>query len=788
MPCHLGEQCLLASQQTAYHVAHTDAPQSSKPGAAAIAGLIGVAAAGALLWGTVPAPGALELHLAPAPTSSQVAHTSHVGTTWPQLQLSRPTASHASPALRASRGLNLAGVPSSFQQGPVENQSTPAAATPARAQRTWWALWAVMGAALAGAFLRPRPNQKPVSPNMAMAAVTGAVDLTVRTSHRVEHLRKLMAEQGLDAYLIPSSDPHMSEYVPKRYTQREYITGFDGSFGFVVLTHESALLWTDGRYFLQASQQLEAPTWTLMKGGQPGVPTAEQWLARNLPEGSVVGFDDWTLSVSVYQQISAELSLLPPHQVRLQPTESLVDLVWQGDQEDLMPTLPEDKVFIHELQYAGRSVADKLEDLAGELRAQKLDRILLTALDDVAWLLNLRGTDIDYNPVFMAYCIAAADGTAVVFMDSGKLTPEVQAHLAASGVTLRPYAEVAAALANTTTPLAYTFDPSLCNVKLKQALQTNPAATCTEQQSLVVHMKAIKNDVELAGMKACHLRDGRALARYFMWLEDQIAAGQEVTEVTGADRLEQFRAEEAMFRSPSFTTISSVDSNAAIVHYNPYNGDHRLITSDSMYLLDSGGQYLDGTTDCTRTVHFGTPTAKQQETFTLALKGHLALRNVIFPDTVTGHQLDVLARSALWSAGLDYNHGTGHGVGCFLNVHEGPHGISPRPNANKLKAGAVVSNEPGYYEDGAFGIRIENLCYFHEVETKYQMKRFLGMDDLTHVPIQAKLIDVSLLTDAEVTALNGYHAEVLERVGPLMAEIGSQELAWLENACKPITR
>jgi Xaa-Pro aminopeptidase len=297
--------------------------------------------------------------------------------------------------------------------------------------------------------------------------------------------------------------------------------------------------------------------------------------------------------------------------------------------------------------------------------------------------------------------------------------------------------------------------------------------------------KSIKNDVELRGMRRCHVRDAAALCKYFLWLEDQHAAGHPVTEVTGAAQLAKFRAEGEHFVSLSFETISSVDSNAAIIHYNPNNGDQRPITADSMYLLDSGAQYLDGTTDVTRTMHFGTPSAKQKECFTRALKGHLALSNCVFPDHVTGQQLDVLARSALWQAGLDYNHGTGHGVGCFLNVHEGPHGISPRPNTNKLMAGAIVSNEPGYYEDGEFGIRIENLCYFKEVDTKYNTKRFLGMEDLTLVPIQKKLVDVELLTDAELDSLNAYHQRVLKEVSPMLAN-EERVLEWLKEACAPL--
>uniref|UniRef100_A0A7S4G5V9 Xaa-Pro aminopeptidase n=1 Tax=Eutreptiella gymnastica TaxID=73025 RepID=A0A7S4G5V9_9EUGL len=582
----------------------------------------------------------------------------------------------------------------------------------------------------------------------------------------------------------------MGEYVPKRYSQREYITGFDGSFGYAVVTKEQALLWTDGRYHLQASKQLESPPWTLMKFGQADVPTAEKWLVDNLEKNAVVGFDPWTFSVEQFKKFEEALNARKKSCLKLLGVDNLVDIVWQQDQENPMPPLPTEPIFLHPTKYAGQSVPEKLQKLASDMKDERVDRILLTALDDIAWLLNLRGSDVSFNPVFIAYCIATTEGTATLFVDDTKLSAEVREHLAAVDVAIKPYEAVCEALQSTAQgEVEYSYDPAQCNHKLFEFLDTNPVVECSGRTSLATIAKGVKNEVELQGMKKCHLRDAAALIRYLKWLEDRVSAGDVVTEVSGAEKLFQFRKQQDLFVSPSFETISSVGSNAAIIHYRPASGDNRQITANDIYLLDSGAQYWDGTTDVTRTVHFGQPTAKQIECFTLVLKGHLALRYAVFPNTITGHQIDSWARSHLWQAGLDYKHGTGHGVGCFLNVHEGPHGIGTRPVPAKLKAGSIISNEPGYYEDGEFGIRIENLCYLHEVETKYSMAstKFLGVDDLTMVPIQSKLVDVQLLTDKELDAFNKYHSEVLKRVGPLV-EDDAALYDWLKCACQPLCK
>eukprot|EP00668_Euglena_longa_P002750 GGOE01003213.1.p1 GENE.GGOE01003213.1~~GGOE01003213.1.p1 ORF type:complete len:629 (-),score=213.97 GGOE01003213.1:203-1963(-) len=582
----------------------------------------------------------------------------------------------------------------------------------------------------------------------------------------------------------------MTEKPPARCERRAYITGFTGSAGSAVITQKEALLWTDGRYFIQAAQQMEEGVWTLIKAGLPEVPTVEKWLVENLPKNSVLGFDPWTISIEGFKKLRDSVTARKRSALVLKPTDNLVDLLWQQDTEHPMPPLPSDQVFIHPLEYAGKSVAEKLTSLAADMKKERVTHILVTALDDVAWLLNLRGSDTDCSPIFISYCIAKADATATLFIDPAKVTDDVRAHLSTANVALQPYEAIVDALADTTQVDAeYSYDAAQCNVRLFDLLEGNPVVESSPRTSLVTVAKAAKNDVELQGMKDSHVRDAAALVKYLKWLEDSISQKVPVTECSGAEKLRQFRSEVRLFRGLSFETISGVGSNAAIIHYIPSAETDRPITDDAIYLLDSGGQYLDGTTDVTRTMHFGQPTPKQIECFTRVLKGHLALRRLVVPNTCTGPAIDSWARASLWQVGLDYLHGTGHGVGCYLNVHEGPHGIGQRSSTSKLLAGYVVSNEPGYYEQGEFGIRIENLCYFRETSTPYNMPgvKFLELDDLTMVPIQAKLIDVGLLNDEELTALNEYHRRVLDQVGPLLSDTPEVH-RWLEDACKPLYR
>eukprot|EP00906_Rhabdomonas_costata_P036251 RCo050894 len=614
------------------------------------------------------------------------------------------------------------------------------------------------------------------------------------TAHLVEALRKLMAERGLNAFFVTSADPHMSEYVPEHFRCRQFLTGFTGSAGTAVVTQDKALLWTDGRYHVQAANELQSPPWVLMKTGVPEVPTVEKWLLENLGKNAVIGFDAWSMSAEEHDRLSKAMAKRSKQGIRFQPADaSLVAQLWdqETDPERKRPPMPSSKVFAHPLKYCGKSVSDKLLDIQKDLRKEGLNRLLITALDDIAWLLNLRGSDVPMLPVFLAYCVVEVGDppTATLFIDPAKIDPAIIQDLESSKVQVRPYESITAALAEEPLEdIVVGYDPDQCSVKLLEILKANPKVQCSPLPSVVAAVKAVKNETELEGMKNSHIRDAAALINYLIWLEDELAKGTTITETSGADRLEEFRRVGENFVSLSFETISAVGPSAALPHYRPPAKDSRQITTAEIYLVDSGAQYRDGTTDITRTVHFGTPTEKEVECFTRVLKGHIALSTAIFPNTTVGFQLDTFARQHLWEQGLNYLHGTGHGVGSFLSVHEGPSSCSIGHHqrcSGKVKASSVVSNEPGYYEEGKFGIRIENLCYYREVETKYKSPgvSYLTLEPLTLVPIQKKLIDASLLTDKELKWLNDYHANVLEKVGPLLSDTAKE---WLRRECSPI--
>ena len=531
------------------------------------------------------------------------------------------------------------------------------------------------------------------------AIATGRVD----TTQRVAALRDLLKQHNLQAYVVPSEDEHASEYPAESDLRRGYITGFTGSAGCAIVTLNEACLFTDGRYFLQAGQQLEPAVWTLMKQGEPNVPTWQEYLSKNLPANSRIGMDPALISADDARDISAELTKIGSSLVGI--PSNLVDQVWSH-----RPTRPTQPVFVLPDQITGRSFADKIKELRDEIKKKSAVGFVANMLDEVAWLFNLRGTDVPYNPVFFAFAVVLLDKT-LLYMNESQLNDQVKAHLGSS-VTLRPYTAFYDDLKSIGADLK-SGEKIIIGKKASLAVQDALGGSHKVDitRSIVGDQKSIKNDTELNGFRACHIRDGAALARYFAWLEEQLGAGKTVTESEGADQLSAFRGETEHFRGESFTTISSTGANGAIIHYSPDPASCPAIARDQLYLCDSGAQFTDGTTDVTRTWHFGAPTEAQRRAFTRVLQGHIAIDNAVFPKGTTGYLLDVLARRPLWGDGLDYRHGTGHGVGHFLNVHEGPQGIGTRTvfNDTSLKENMVVSNEPGYYEDGQWGIRIENL-------------------------------------------------------------------------------
>ncbi|KAH9974669.1 Creatinase/aminopeptidase [Lactifluus volemus] len=617
-------------------------------------------------------------------------------------------------------------------------------------------------------FLRPPRSYRSLS-------TMGAIGTqTVDTRERLSALRSLMADRNIDAYIVPSEDQHFSEYPAECDKRRAFISGFSGSAGTVIVTKDKAYLFTDGRYFLQAGQQLDT-NWTLMKQGLPDVPSWQEFVIKNMASPARTGIDPTLITASEDKSLTG---------VDLTYNENLVDLVWGSAR----PARPKNPVFTLDVKYAGQNYADKLARVREEMEKQKARALVVTMLDEVAWLFNLRGADIEFNPVFFGYAVVAAD-SATLFLDPAQVTQDVLSHLG-QDVQLRPYDAFIPYLKDLGADLQ-DGQKVLIGDKTSVAVAVALGHTYTNiVRSPVAEFKSIKNATEIEGFRASHIRDGSALVRYFAWLEEQLNQGVELSESQGADQLEKFRSELPLFKGLSFTTISSTGPNGAIIHYSPDPNDCAIIRNDQIYLCDSGGQYMDGTTDVTRTLHFGTPTAEQRRSFTRVLQGHIAIDTAVFPSGTSGrYNSDTWARRYLWRDGLDYRHGTGHGVGHFLNVHEGPQGIGTRIayNNTPLRAGMTVSNEPGYYADGDYGIRIENVVIVCDAKTPHNFgdKGYLGFEHVTMAPMGRSLVDVSLLSVEERGWVDGYHKEVWEKLSPLL-EGDARAKVWLHRECAPL--
>ncbi|KAF0700567.1 Aste57867_8903 [Aphanomyces stellatus] len=597
-------------------------------------------------------------------------------------------------------------------------------------------------------------------------------------------IQNALSQTRVSALLVESEDAHGSEYVSERDMRRAFVSGFDGSAGSALITTDKALLWTDGRYFLQAENQL-SKEWTLMRQAEKGVPTVEEWLESNLGSGEALAIDPLLTSVSTARRLVKSANKAKASVVCCELNQNVVDAVWDAQP----PKVPSDLQVLG-IAFTGASIADKLTNLRREIQAKKAEAIVLTALDDIAWLFNIRGADVQFNPVVMSYALVTLT-SATLFVDAKELTPAVQAHFG-NLVTVQGYDDVIPSLeayARTAAPGAILVDPAQCNVAVFSAI---PLAARHEAPSIVLKQKAIKNAVEIEGMRQAHIRDGAALVKFWSWLEETIAAGVPVNEVSADRKQQSFRREMDNFVSLSFGTISGSGPNGAIIHYHADDETKcGTITTDKMYLNDSGAQYLDGTTDITRTVHLGQPTAYEIHCFTHVLKAHIALATAVFPNECDGVKLDAITRAPLWKAGLDYRHGTGHGVGAFLNVHE--KGVvrllmsfKLNPTGLLISENMIVSNEPGYYEDGAFGIRIENLMVaVKATNVPTTFATFCTFETITMCPIQRKLIDVSVLTADELVWLNAYHADVRAKVSPLL-QTSPAALAYLLRETAPI--
>lgn len=607
----------------------------------------------------------------------------------------------------------------------------------------------------------------------------------VNTSERLKQLREKMRAEGIQAYIIPSVDQHMSEYVAGHFQRRPYISGFTGSAGDAVVTVNKAGMWTDGRYFNQAGMQMD-DNWTLMKDGMPGTPSQEEWLAKELKANDKVGVDANLFSIDKFETMKKELEKSTITLTAV--SKNLVDEIWTEGR----PPLSNATIFVLEMEYTGKSWEDKKTDLQNELTSNNATAFIVYKLDEVAWLLNLRGKDVPSNPFFFAFVIVTKDKVKVYVEDS-KLTKDVREHL--DNVELRPY--------NTSVLIAdIKAEATKANAKIWLSKYASPYSAMNAigqedkvllKDSPIALPKSIKNSVEIKGMKNAYLKDSVAIVEFFYWLKNEVAKGNDITELSSVAKLEEFKSAQEGYKGYSFDTIAGFGPNGAIIHYRPEESTNLKITDKNTFLVDTGSQFLDGTTDTTRTVHFGTPTAHQKDAYTRVLKGQIDLALTIFPETTQGRFLDVVARKELWRNGLDYRHGTGHGIGMFLSVHEGPQKISvgcPKPWEKPIVPGMFQSDEPGYYEDGKFGIRLETVIMAVDAETKntFNDVKYVKFEPVSFVPYWKKLIDLSIMTPEEINWLNNYHKQCREKVGKMLKDQRKEDVyKWLLQETEPIS-
>lgn len=592
--------------------------------------------------------------------------------------------------------------------------------------------------------------------------------MSKETFPHLEALRDLMRSKHIDAVIIPGTDPHQSEYPSEHWKFRDYVSGFTGSNGTAVVTLDDAGLWTDSRYFLQAAEQLEGSGFTLRKENIPGEPTALEWLGEVLDEDAVVGVDGRLFSLIEANRIEM---FCAQNGFMFAPDFRAAEAIWTD-----RPARPMNPAFVHDETLAGEDVDSKISRVVDALDAADADGLLITALDEIAWLLNLRGSDVDYTPVVIAFAYVSAD-ERVLFIDSEKVTPEVKDHLKKYGVKIKDYDDIEKFLGKISSTATVMVDPNRVSDALGQAMICNK----TYMASPVIALKGVKNECQIAGFRQAMLYDGAAMVRMMMWLEQNVANG--ITEMDVDRRLQQERAAYASNRGDSFHMIAGYKDHGAIVHYEATDESAYTLAPDGLLLIDTGGQYLEGTTDITRTISLGNPTAAEKHDYTLILKGHLALARAVFPKGTMGVQLDVLARGPLWNEGMTYLHGTGHGVGHFLGCHEGPQSIRMEANPTPLELGMVTSNEPGIYKTGEYGIRTENLLLCVPACSNEEWGEFYKFESLTLFPYDTTLMDMDMLSREEVKQINDYHAMVCERLRPLL---NADEAQWLEQKCKSI--
>lgn len=585
-------------------------------------------------------------------------------------------------------------------------------------------------------------------------------------SERIARLREELRREHLSAFIFPTSDPHNSEYTAEHWKGREWISGFNGSAGTAVVTLDNAALWTDSRYFIAAEEQLQGTEFQLMKLKVEGTPSIAEWLGRELKDAAdkAVGIDGMVNSTNSIKELISDLRTQGG--ITLRTNFDPLERIWQD-----RPAIPENPVVIHPLEYAGEPIREKLARIRKALREKHADGMLMAALDDIAWTLNLRGSDVHCSPVFVSYLLISTT-EVTLYINKVKLTPEVMSYLQAEGVGVKPYDQVKQGLKG-----YFEYNILLDGNEVNYTLYKAVEREIVDASSPVPLMKAVKNEREIAGFRSAMLKDGIAMVKFLKWLKPAVEAGGQ-TEMSVERKLTALRAEQPLFRGLSFDTIVGYEEHGAIVHYEAIPETDTTLHPKGLLLIDSGTQYQDGTTDVTRTIALGPLTEEQKRVYTLVLKGHIDLQLLHFPDGASGTQLDAIARRPLWQAGMNFLHGTGHGVGCYLNCHEGPHQIRMEWIPARLQAGMTVTDEPGVYLGGRFGVRIENTLLVVPAE-ETECGRFLGFETLTLCPIEMSPIIKELMTPEEIQWLNDYHTMVYERLSPYLNE---DEKAWLRKA------
>lgn len=586
---------------------------------------------------------------------------------------------------------------------------------------------------------------------------------------RIEAFRAKMLEAGLQAVILPRTDPHLSEYISDHWHIVRYLSGFSGSAGTMVITTDSALVWTDSRYFLQCAKQIEGTGIILMKDGLPDTPSVTDYLVTTLHKGDTVGINGLLMSIDDTATLASRLrSAGLGLKVDFDPTDS----VWPD-----RPAMPSDKIFVHDEKYSGESASSRIARTLEAVKAAGADAYFTAALDEIAWMLNIRSNDVHCSPVAASFLYVSPEGSTL-FVDAAKLTPEVEAHLKSAGVTTRPYGSLTAELPALTTGATVLLATTSASGAIESLLKGHSIVA----SSPVAMLKAVKNDVQIANVRTSHVRDGVAMVRSLIEIERAVASGRPLTEIDVAEILESNRRKGDLFYDLSFDSICGFGPNGAIVHYTATPESNTAITKDNLLLIDSGANYLDGTTDITRTIAIGTPTADMRHDFTLVMKGHIAIATAIFPEGTRGAQLDAMARMPLWKEGKSYLHGTGHGVGFFLNCHEGPQSIRLNDTLAPLTPGMLTSNEPGVYLAGRYGIRCENLVLtIPHSETEFG--KFYAFETITLCPFDRSLFDTSIMSDEEIRWVDNYHSRVFELLSPSLDE---EEKAWLKAATRPL--